>query len=345
MTQGHANDRGSHVVKRPPKPPIWLPWILGVALLAVVVIAALHYSEQEEILRLMQRAHPWWLAAAFILQFLTYATESGIWLRVGEVSGARLSRRKAFQLSVAKLFVDQAIPSAGVGSGLFVAKALEQRRMPERAVKAAVLLNFASFYLSYVVAMVVALFILVRHGHVNRIVLGTSIASLVFALAVSAILLAASGHGLSRTAKWLKRLPFLRKVNAYLASADPKIVRGPRILRDTILLQLTIVVLDVGTIWALIASFGIKAPLGGVFTSFMVASMVRMMGIVPGGLGTFEASSVLMLRLAGIDLPVALSATLLFRGLSFWLPMLPGWWLAHRAVRPDSHAPSRKPAR
>jgi P-type Mg2+ transporter len=35
---------------------------------------------------------------------------------------------------------------------------------------------------------------------------------------------------------------------------------------------------------------------------------------------------VLMLRMVGIDVAVALSATLLFRGLSFWLPMLPGYW-------------------
>ena len=90
MTQEHANDRGSHGRMRPPKPPIWLPWILGVALLTVVVIAALHYSEQEKILRLMQRAHPWWLVAAIVLQILTYVTESGIWLRVGEASGFSL---------------------------------------------------------------------------------------------------------------------------------------------------------------------------------------------------------------------------------------------------------------
>ncbi|HKQ12645.1 MAG TPA: magnesium-translocating P-type ATPase, partial [Steroidobacteraceae bacterium] len=31
-----------------------------------------------------------------------------------------------------------------------------------------------------------------------------------------------------------------------------------------------------------------------------------------------------------ISLPVALSATLLFRGLSFWLPMIPGMWLSRR---------------
>jgi hypothetical protein len=37
----------------------------------------------------------------------------------------------------------------------------------------------------------------------------------------------------------------------------------------------------------------------------------------------FEATSVLMPRMVGIDVAVALSATLLFRGLRFWLPMFP----------------------
>jgi hypothetical protein len=46
----------------------------------------------------------------------------------------------------------------------------------------------------------------------------------------------------------------------------------------------------------------------------------------------FEATSVLMLRMVGIDVAVALSATLLFRELSFWLPMLPGYWCSHRLL-------------
>jgi len=36
--------------------------------------------------------------------------------------------------------------------------------------------------------------------------------------------------------------------------------------------------------------------------------------------------------MVGIDVAVALSATLLFRGLSFWLPMLPGYWCSHRLL-------------
>jgi uncharacterized membrane protein YbhN (UPF0104 family) len=36
------------------------------------------------------------------------------------------------------------------------------------------------------------------------------------------------------------------------------------------------------------------------------------------------------MRLMGVRVPVALAATLLFRGVSFWLPMIPGLWISRR---------------
>jgi uncharacterized protein (TIRG00374 family) len=110
------------------------------------------------------------------------------------------------------------------------------------------------------------------------------------------------------------------------------------VLTDTIALQTAIVILDAATVWTLIRALGATASAGGVFASFMVASLFRTMGIVPGGLGTFEVTSVLMLRMVGVDLAVALSATLLFRGLSFWLPMLPGYWFSRRAIATSNPA-------
>lgn len=67
----------------------------------------------------------------------------------------------------------------------------------------------------------------------------------------------------------------------------------------------------------------------------MIANLVRTMGFVPEGLGTFEATSVLPLKMVGVAIPVALSATLLFRGLSFWLPMLPGLWISKNIATSD----------
>ncbi|MDN7151711.1 lysylphosphatidylglycerol synthase domain-containing protein [Paraburkholderia sp. WS6] len=53
---------------------------------------------------------------------------------------------------------------------------------------------------------------------------------------------------------------------------------------------------------------------------------------MPVGLGTFEAASVAMLSLLGVSVEAARAGTLLLRGLTFWLPMLPGIWLARREI-------------
>jgi len=83
----------------------------------------------------------------------------------------------------------------------------------------------------------------------------------------------------------------------------------------------------------LLLAVGVSTPPWAVFSSFMLASLARTVGIVPGGLGTFEAVSVASLRAAGVSLAAALAATLLFRGFSFWLPMIPGWWLTRDEAR------------
>jgi uncharacterized protein (TIRG00374 family) len=77
---------------------------------------------------------------------------------------------------------------------------------------------------------------------------------------------------------------------------------------------------------------GWQAHPAEVFAAFVIASVAGTIGIVPGGLGTFEAACVGMLHAVGTPTTVALTATLLLRGFTFWLPMLPGLWLARGAL-------------
>ena len=70
-----------------------------------------------------------------------------------------------------------------------------------------------------------------------------------------------------------------------------------------------------------------------VFVGFAIASMVAAIGRIPVGLGTFEAASVGMPSLLGVSVEAALAGALLLRGLTFWLPMLPGIWLTRREIR------------
>ena len=69
------------------------------------------------------------------------------------------------------------------------------------------------------------------------------------------------------------------------------------------------------------------------FPSFVVSSIIATLSPIPLGLGVFEASSTGMLSALGIPVEAALTSTLLLRGFTLWLPMLPGLWLAKRQLR------------
>jgi hypothetical protein len=53
-------------------------------------------------------------------------------------------------------------------------------------------------------------------------------------------------------------------------------------------------------------------------------------------LATFEAASVAMLTTLGVGTEAALTATLLLRGFTFWLPMLPGFWLVRKELAAEA---------
>jgi Mg2+-importing ATPase len=65
----------------------------------------------------------------------------------------------------------------------------------------------------------------------------------------------------------------------------------------------------------------------------MLATLVRILGVLPGGLGLFEATSVAALHVLEVPVSAGLAATLMFRVLAFWLPMLPGTLFARRETR------------
>ena len=86
------------------------------------------------------------------------------------------------------------------------------------------------------------------------------------------------------------------------------------------------------TLWLVFNAIGDVPEIWVVFVGFVMASMAATIGPMPIGLGTFEAGAVGMLHFLGVSIEVALAGTLLLRGLTFWIPMLPGVWLARREI-------------
>ena len=305
---------------------------MGAALLVTVIAGGLHVSEGQAFVEIARHARPSWVWLALICQVGTYVAQGDVWHAVARAARVRLSRLTAFELSLAKLFIDQSLPSAGVSSSVLVASALDRRQMPRGAAMATVAINLASYHAAYVIGLTVAMAIAIVSGQTNALVVSLATVFTVFSVALATGVLRLAGRPMPAAVSKLGRFSVMRSVGRFLEDADPALIRNRRLLVRTIAAQLAIILFDAATLWALIRSLDVVAPPGGVLLSFMVSSLFRTMGVVPGGLGTFEASSVLTLRMVGLTIPVALSATLLFRGLSFWLPMVPGWWCSRRVL-------------
>jgi uncharacterized protein (TIRG00374 family) len=301
----------------------WLSWTIGIALLAAVIIAAFHYSEQRQFLQLTAAAQPWWVAIAIALQVATYFAQGETWRVVLRAARVRLPVGVAFKLSLTKLFIDQALPSAGISGTLVVARVLGQRGLPRAVVVAAMIIDTVSYYAAYLLTLAGALLITVLEGHASALIIIAAVFFVVFCALLTTAALVLSGRK-SIGPRWLGRVPYARALLARLNEADPRLVRNlPLILRSAIF-QLAIVLLDAATVWVLIRSLGQVASPAGVFASFVLSTLLRTVSVVPGGLGAFEAAAVVTLKFVGVRVPVALAATLMFRGLSFWLPMVPG---------------------
>jgi len=85
---------------------------------------------------------------------------------------------------------------------------------------------------------------------------------------------------------------------------------------------------------ASIRAFGGSLAWTTVAVVFLTGNAVGSAVPTPGGLGAVEASLIAGLTLAGLPSATATSAVLLYRGLTFWLPVLPGWaaftWLQRK---------------
>ena len=309
-----------------------LPWAIGLITLTFVILVVLRRGDIERFAELARAARPIWLLLACLAQTGTYLCAAGVWHRALLHSGHRKSLATLVPLGVAKLFTDQALPSGGISGTALVVHGLVRRSIAANTAMAALLVGLVSFYTAYVIAALASLAILWVHHRANLLFLG-----LVTILTVVAVAIPASVLGLRQWASrpvpgWLYRIAALKDMLKAMADAPGDLIRSPRLIAEAVILQLAVFCLDALTLWLAFRSIGESVPFWIVFVSFVIASVSATVSPAPLSVGTFEGGCVATLRFLGISLEPALTATLLLRGLTFWLPMLPGLWLARREL-------------
>jgi len=308
-------------------------WVVGLLGFLAVILVALHFGSLEKMLRLVRSARPAWLIAALFVQAGTYVSAAFVWRQALHLAGHPLPLRTLVPLGIAKVFTDQVLPSGGISGTMLVVRGLIRRHVPPEVAMAAMLIGLVSYDIAYLIVVLVSAGMLWLQHRLNLpLSIGVTI-FVVVTVTVPAAVLGLKKWGKRRPIAWVSKCLGVTTLLRELTDAPTDLLHSPRLLLQTVGLQFCIFVLDAFTLWFAFNAIGEVPPLWAVFASFAIASMVATIGPIPVGLGTFEAASVGMLSLLGVSVEAALAGTLLLRALTFWLPMLPGIWLAQREIK------------
>jgi uncharacterized membrane protein YbhN (UPF0104 family) len=158
---------------------------------------------------------------------------------------------------------------------------------------------------------------------------------LVIAIGIPWLTLWLHRRGQERLPRWVARWSKAQSFFKLVGEAPRDLVRDPQLISWLTLLNGLVFLADALTMQACVLALGVHAPLSAGYVAFMFASIAVILGPIPMGLGSFEAVSIAMLRLFGVPFEAALSATLLFRGFTLWLPLIPGGLLLRKELQPS----------
>ena len=325
--------------------------LLGLLLLSALIITVSHIGDIEHLIQLARQAEPAWIAAGVLLQCGTYLCEALAWQGTLHALGIAISLAKLVPLSVAKLFSDQAMPSGGLSGTAFFLSALRHRGIDTPQALACLLVNLVAHFCAYLAMAFFNLLILARYHAMNRWIVTVTVLLGLVALAVPLAVLGMRWRGIALDVALRRHLPRLAEPLKTLGDAPATLavlLHQPQVIIRQFGLQCLIIALDMASLWVMLKALGQDVSILVAFSGFMTAAIVATLSPIPLGLGSFEASCVAMLHVLGVGIEASLMATILLRGMTVWLPMLPGLWLIRRElllhdVNPDEgDGPSKR---
>ena len=313
--------------------------VLSLGAFLLLAIAALYFllpqlAGLEDTWRRIEDGSPYWTIVALlfgVVMFAGYvAMFRGIFLKAG---AGRIDWKASYQITMAGLAASRIFAAGGAGGLVLTAWALRRSGMRKRLVADKTLTFLILTYMPYMAALIVCglglrIGLFPGPAPFGLTVVPAIIAVILTAIGVSTVLVPtdlqsrvegfASGHG--RFGKWAQGLAHLpasasagmRDALQHLRHPDPALAGAVVFWAG-----------QVAVLWAAFHAFGDAPPLAVITQAFFVGMFGNLLPM-PGGVGGVEGGMIAALAAFGVDAGQAVVAVLLFRAVTFWLPMIPG---------------------
>ncbi len=323
----------------------WLLWLLTIGFVWILIT---RFEELEELGRTVAAGHWQWLLAAFVLQVIYYIAYTGVYKFAFTTVNVQSSVWELLPVTWAALFANLAAPTGGaVGAALFVDEVARRGESRARATVGVMLMHVVDFGMLSLFALA-SLGILFAKSEVAFYEVAASLILFGAVMAMAAALVSGRWRPrwlragldwiqrtINRVGGWLRRPALLdetwsaRNTDEFQAAAQA-MFDHPRALLWTTLTAFVAHAIDLLSLYTIFLAFDQPVTPSVLFVGYSMTVLFGVVSPTPNGVGVVEGIMPVIYTSLGLPLAKATVISLAFRGMTFWLPMVAGFFLLRR---------------
>jgi hypothetical protein len=309
-----------------------------------VVVVAFSFSELETIVLTLQKAHLGFFVMAILIQIVWFVSSGRMYQSIFHLLGIHEDVITLSRIATAANFINVVAPTAGAGGvALFAAEAKRRGHPAGKATVAAalfLLLDLAAFL--FILSL--GLIVLIRRNDLDAgeisasfILFGTA-AVFAFVLYVGyrsaeklGNLLAKFVRGINRVVRLFRKENYLSEDRAHafaheIADGFSGLTEKPTSLIRPVLWG----IFDKGLLMLVLMcsflAFEVPFSAGTIIAGFSIAYLFLIVSPTPSGIGIVEGIMPVALSSLNVNWSQAVVITLIYRAVTFWVPLGVGAW-------------------
>jgi len=333
-----VGERGGPSEEEMPRVVLTRRRALGFGLFVLTVIAFFYFvlpklSGVGTTVHRIERGDGWWIAIGVALELLSFAGYVMLFRAVFVRGHGRIGWPESYEITMAGLAATRLFAAAGAGGVALTAWALRRSGMEPRIVACRM------------VAFVVLLYVVFAGSLLlDGIGLGTglfpgggSFAITYLPAIVAALLLGVAGAVAALPGDVERRLERRASGSGRLAHGLARAVTVPALGASGVRTAIELVRsrnagllgaiawwgFDISVVWAMFHAYGDAPSFTVIWMAYFVGQFGNLLPL-PGGLGGVEGAMIGAFAAFGVDFNLSVLAVLSYRGISFWLPTVPG---------------------
>ncbi len=284
----------------------------------------------------LDEADPLWIGIAVLFSIASYATYIALFKAVVGGEELKLTWGETYEINMAGVAATLLFSAGGAGGVALTYWALRKAGMRRREVARRMIAFISLHYAFYPLALIV-FGLLLRTGVLNGensvelTIIPAAIAGVMLVLGVLVTLIPkdleakllphAHGEHTRSFVEWASRVPETLGEGFRFALS---LFAHPRKGGLAVLGAAGFWAFSIGVLWASFHSLGIHVPLAVVVQGFFLGMVANLFPLAPAGVGAVDAGMIGAFVLFGLPEETVFPAILIFRLVSFWMPIPPG---------------------